>query len=440
MRAATKFVCQQCGYESIQWLGKCPSCGQWNSLVETIIAETKQSAFKSTKGRPKTKPQKLSDLGEKQILRISTQSEEFDRVLGGTSGGLVPGSVILLAGDPGIGKSTLLLQLAGKLGGFYISGEESLDQIKLRAKRIGVENKNLLFLAETNVENILEELGEISQKDLNLVIIDSVQTMWTADLSGMSGSVGQVRESATKLLQAAKRKNFPLFLVGHVTKEGMIAGPMVLKHLVDTVLYLEGERFQSLRLLRVIKNRFGPTDEVGVFQMEEEGLKEIKNPSGLFLSEERKNLSGSSLVMVMEGTRPLVGEVQALVVPTKLPAPRRTATGIDLSRLQLLIAVLQKRLNLPLYTCDIFVNVAGGLKIMEPAVDLGVCLAIISSFKDKPLPQDLVAIGEVGLLGELRPVANLDKRIKEAKRLGLTKIASAKDHPLLKDVAKKFLS
>ena len=434
MRQTTKFVCQQCGYESPQWLGRCSSCQSWNSLVETVKEEPLSSGAK--RSRQRETPKKLQEIDNREFKRLKTQIEEFDRVLGG---GIVPGSVILLAGDPGIGKSTLLLQIAGQLGGLYISGEESLEQIKMRAQRLKIQGKNLLLLSETNVENINEEIEKTSVNSLSLVVVDSIQTMWTEELGGTPGSLGQVRECGAKLTQTAKKRGLPLFLVGHVTKEGAIAGPMVLTHLVDTVLYFEGERYQSLRILRSVKNRFGPTDEVGVFQMGEEGMMQVQDPSGLFLSEERQNLSGSSLVMTMEGTRPLIGEVQALVASTKLPIPRRTTSGLDFNRVQLLIALLQKKLNLPLFSSDIFVNMAGGLKVFEPAADLGICLAIISSFKNKPLPPGLLAIGEVGLLGELRVVANLEKRIKEARRLGLKEIVSTQNYRLLSEVVRKYL-
>lgn len=434
MRSTTSFICQQCGYESPQWLGKCPSCGSWNSLVESAKVEPSKSSKRSK--APHEAPKKLEEINNSSFIRAQTKIEEFNRVLGG---GVVPGSVVLLAGEPGIGKSTLLLEIIGQLGGLYVSGEESLEQIKMRAQRLKIKGDSLLLLAENNIENIAEVLEQNITKNNNIVIIDSIQTMWTEDLGGVPGSVGQVRDSAAKLIRLAKKKGFALFLVGHVTKDGAIAGPMILTHLVDTVLFFEGERYQSLRLLRAVKNRFGPTDEVGVFQMEEGGIREIANPAKIFLSEERKKLSGSSLVIAMEGTRPLLGEIQALVAPTKLPMPRRTSSGLDFNRVQLLIALLQKKLNLPLFSSDIFVNVAGGLKIFEPAVDLSACLAIISSFKNRPLPEDLVAIGEVGLLGEIRGVPNLEKRIKEAQRLGFKTIVSPQNHRLLTDVIRKYL-
>ncbi|MDP3998846.1 MAG: DNA repair protein RadA [bacterium] len=435
MRRTTSFVCQQCGYESPQWLGRCSSCQAWNSLVETVKEETAKTAKRNTMGPP-VPPKKLQEIESRQLKRTQIQIEEFNRVVGG---GIVPGSVVLLAGEPGIGKSTLLLQIAGILGGLYVSGEESLEQIKIRAERLKIEGKNLSLISETNVENIIQVIEKMPAKDLSLVIVDSIQTIWTEELNGVAGSVGQVRGCAAKLLQLAKKTGFPLFLVGHITKEGAIAGPMVLTHMVDTVLYFEGEKYQSLRLLRVVKNRFGPTEEVGVFQMVEEGIKEVRDPSGLFLYGERQGLSGSSLVVTMEGTRPLIGEIQALVVPTKLPIPRRTVTGLDFNRVQLLIALLQKRVNLPLFYNDIFVNIVGGLKVFEPGVDLGICLAIASSFKNKPLPADLVAVGEVGLLGEIRSVANLEKRVKEAKRLGLKEIVTSMNYHFLAEVVKKYL-
>lgn len=435
MRRTTSFVCQQCGYESPQWLGRCPSCEAWNSLVEI----TKEPTRLKAKGirRESVTPKKLQEIENQQSKRTRTQIEEFDHVLGG---GIVSGSVVLLAGEPGIGKSTLLLQIAGSLGGLYVSGEESLEQIKIRAERLKIEGKNLSLIAETNAESIIGAIEKMPTEDLSLVIVDSIQTIWTEELSGAAGSVGQVRGCAAKFLELAKKKGFPLFLVGHITKEGAIAGPMVLTHMVDTVLYFEGERYQSLRLLQVIKNRFGPTEEVGVFQMAEEGIKEVKDPSGLFLRNERQNLPGSSLVMTMEGTRPLIGEIQALVVPTKLPIPRRITTGLDFNRTQLLIALLQKWVNLPLFSSDIFVNIVGGLKVFEPGADLAICLAIVSSFRNKPLPSGLVAIGEVGLLGEIRSAANLEKRIKEAKKLGLKEIASAQNYRFLTEVVKNYLS
>ncbi|MBI3384666.1 DNA repair protein RadA [Candidatus Gottesmanbacteria bacterium] len=424
-KSTSVFVCQQCGYNAPQWLGRCPNCQSWNSLVETI--EQKSRLRQGSGGQAKVKgakPQKLSEISLKEIQRIPTGLEELDRVLGG---GVVPGSVILLAGDPGIGKSTLLLQVCGKLAGLYISGEESVTQVKMRAERLGLGASKMQLMAENDTDNICIQIEEERSP---IVIVDSIQTLETVDLSGMAGAVGQVRESASRLIRIAKENTIPIIIVGHVTKEGTIAGPKVLEHLVDTVLYLEGERFQSLRILRSNKNRYGPVDEVGVFEMDDRGIKEVKNPSELFLNELRSknkeaSKTGSVTVCTMEGSRPILAEIQALVIPSKLTMPRRAVTGVDFNRLQLILAVLQKKLNLPLYACDVYLNVAGGLKISEPAADLACAIAIISSYKNKPLPSKTCAIGEIGLLGELRRVGNLEKRIKEADRLGYTNIISS---------------
>lgn len=438
----TKFVCQQCGAEFAEWFGKCPNCQKWNSLMETQEEAKGQEGKKARreKGRG-VGPVSLEEIKSLELKRISTQIEEFDRVLGGSSissgqAGIVPGSVVLLAGDPGIGKSTLLLQAAANIAKgssvLYVSGEESPQQIKIRAQRLGIKEKNLFFLNETNVDTIVEEIEKlsneeikgkspnisISQYPISLIIVDSIQTLWTSDLTGTAGSIGQIRETARRLLDLAKANQLPVFLVGHVTKEGAIAGPMVLAHMVDTVLFLEGERYQALRILRSIKNRFGPTDEVGVFTMTNKGMEEVNNPSKLFLAERRTKIPGSVVTVLMEGTRPLLVEIQALAVPTQLAIPRRVASGVDWNRLQLLVAVLARRAGLPLGSFDIFVNVAGGIKASEPGIDLAICLAIASAFTDKPITPEMVAIGEVGLLGELRTVGQLEKRIKEARRLG----------------------
>lgn len=427
-KVTTKYVCQQCGYETASWMGKCPNCQAWGSLVETVVSPKIEE--KARFGRDaRAKPMRLSQVPPEKLERIKTGISELDRVLGG---GLVPGAVILLAGDPGIGKSTLLLQVMENLGGLYISAEESVGQIKLRAQRLGEKNDKALFLTETNVENISLAIEELS--NLKTVVIDSIQTLYTEDLTGTPGSVGQVRECARKLLNLAKSGKITMFFVGHVTKEGAIAGPMVLEHLVDTVLFMEGERYQTLRILRGFKNRFGPTDEVGLFKMEEGGLKEVVDPKELFTSGV-KNAAGSAAVVAMEGTRPILAEVQSLVVPTKLPYPRRIGRGIDYNRLLVLLAVVEKLLRLPLSGFDIYTNVVGGIKISEPAADLGVCLSIVSSFKNKPLPEKTVAIGELGLLGEIRRVGNLEKRIKEAKKLGFTNILSPENFSSLPQLA-----
>ncbi|PJE67407.1 DNA repair protein RadA [Candidatus Shapirobacteria bacterium CG10_big_fil_rev_8_21_14_0_10_40_9] len=444
-KAITKFICQQCGYESAGFLGRCPSCGTWGSLVETLLPGEGERA-RGREGERETKPISLGEVKTAKFQRLSTKIGEFDRVLGGgpprrdgrVEAGIVPGSVILLAGDPGIGKSTILLQVAANIPGtvLYISGEESPEQIKIRSERLGIKDKNILFLSETNVEAIVDQL-EIG--NLKLVIIDSIQTLYTSSLTGTPGSVGQVRECAARLLNLAKRKGIPMFFIGHVTKEGAIAGPMVLNHLVDTVLFFEGERFQSLRILRGFKNRFGPTDEVGVFEMGEKGLLEVSNPSKLFLEERREKVPGSVVTCLMEGSRPLLCEIQALVVPTQLAIPRRVSQGIDWGRLQLLTAVLSKRAGLPLSSFDVFVNVAGGIKVAEPGVDLAVSLAIASSFSDKPLDPKVCALGEVGLLGEIRQVGNLEKRVKEARRLGFTKIVSPREVRTISSAIKTFV-
>lgn len=373
----------------------------------------------------------LSSVKVSKVNRITTGIKEVDQVLGG---GLVPGSLVLLAGDPGIGKSTLTLQIISNIGGLYVSGEESPAQVKLRAERLKVRSEKIRVLAETNVEAIIE--GSLaSLKDTSLLIVDSIQTLWSEELSGAPGAIGQVRESTLKLLEFAKREHIPVILIGHVTKEGTIAGPKTLEHIVDTVLYLEGERFQSLRLLRTSKNRFGPVDEVGVFSMEDSGMKEVTNPSELFLGKD-KCAAGSVVIATLEGTRPLLVEVQALTVASQLPLPRRVGTGINNTRLQMLVAILQKHLRLPLGKFDIFVNVASGIKVFEPAADLGICLSIISSFKNKPFSAQTVAIGEVGLLGEIRNVIGLERRIKEAKKLGFENIISPRIYNHIKDTSK----
>jgi DNA repair protein RadA/Sms len=425
----TVFVCQQCGAESPKWMGRCSQCGEWNSMVEAKFAapEETERVFSSTR------PQKLSQIKVTTQKRIKTGIKEFDLVLGQ---GIVPGSIILIAGEPGIGKSTLMLQLAAKIDGcLYVSGEESVQQIKTRAQRLESENQKTLFLAETNAETICAQIKELKPK---LFIIDSIQTSWTSDLTGTAGSVGQIRESTAKFLKLAKQENIPAFLVGHVTKTGTIAGPKILEHMVDTVVYFEGEKFSSARLLRVNKNRFGATDEVGVFEMTDKGLSEVTNPSRLFLRQRVKKVPGSVVVATIEGTRPVLVEVQALVAPTNLAIPRRISQGIDSRRLQLISAVLSKQLKFPLATFDIYVNVVGGIKIEEPGSDLGVALAIISSFKNFPLDSKIVCFGEIGLLGEIRVVSQAEKRKKEAKKLGFTTIISPEKFAFINQVMREF--
>lgn len=426
-KAHASFVCQQCGYKSPTMLGKCPECGNWNSFVETLERKANAPSWSGGKQRDRVagtaKVSPLSEVSTTRVARIDTGIQELNQVLGG---GLVPGSLVLLGGDPGIGKSTLTLQFLSHVGGLYVSGEESPQQVRLRADRLGLRVDTISILAETNVEAIVDAAASLAKLPSSLLVVDSIQTIWSEELSGMAGAVGQVRESTLKLLQFAKQHHVPVVLIGHVTKEGTIAGPKVLEHIVDTVLYLEGDRYQSLRLLRVQKNRFGPVDEVGVFSMEEKGMRAVTNPSEMFIGK-TEGMAGAVAVATLEGTRPFLVEVQALTVATQIPVPRRIATGVNPNRLQMLVAILQKHLRLNIGTFDVFVNAASGVRIAEPAADLGVCLAIISSFKNKPLPPKTVAIGEVGLLGEIRPVIGQDRRIKEAKRLGYEHIISSKE-------------
>lgn len=434
-RFHSQYVCQQCGYSQVGWAGKCPSCDTWGSLVETVI-ESKSSSKRERRvssGQAK-KITSLSSVNLSKTPRLSTKISELDRVLGG---GLVPGQVVLLAGEPGIGKSTLLLQLADSLGNFiYVSGEESAQQIKIRAKRLGI-NKDVSLIEETNLENVLETIREADKP--KGVIIDSIQTMQTNDLSGLSGSVGQVRECSFRYLKYAKENNVPIFLVGHVTKEGTVAGPAVLAHIVDTVLWFEGDKTTPLRLLRAVKNRFGPTDEVGIFEMQEKGLISLINAEKIFLSKTRKQIAGSSVSSIMQGSRPILVEIESLVVPTKMAFPKKIAQGIDSRRLELLLAVLIRRCSLPLYEYDCFVNVAGGIKVIEPASDLAVCLSIASAFLDKPLIKGTIAIGEIGLSGEIREVVAQEKRVKEAKRQGFSIPITNKEVKYLSEAIKKYL-
>jgi len=409
MKKTTYFVCENCGYETTSWLGKCPSCGSWNSLKEFSVQKSpKKSAKKIT-------PVKLSDIKKTDLSRLSTKIGELDRVLGG---GFIPGQVILLAGEPGIGKSTLLLQLAAKIDNIaYITGEESASQIKIRADRLKLSLKTLALLPETDINSVLASLERP-----RVLIIDSIQAMQTDSVLSSSGSVSQVKEAANLIIKYAKKNNIPTIIVGHITKQGIAAGPKLLEHLVDSVIYFEGERYSSLRLLRSVKNRYGPTDEVGVFQMTDKGLREVKNPSELFISQTtkqgKKGTIGACYTVAMEGTRPFVAEIQALVVSSNLAIPRRVVTGLPYNRVQLICAVLQKYSKLSLYQYDIYVSVAGGLKIEEPAADLAIGLAIASSYKNKPLPAKTCAFGEIGLLGEIRKVFHENKRILQAQKLG----------------------
>lgn len=442
VKTSTSFICQQCGYSSPKWIGQCPNCGTWNSLVETVVEKVKGKGERVK--RVQAVPVRLSDIKKDHYSsRFSTGIGELDRVLGG---GIVPGMVTLIAGEPGIGKSTLLLQLAHNISFarlhlasvVYITGEESASQIANRAQRLGIKGENIEVLEETDVDAVISRIGQMGQ--IGLIIVDSIQTLTTSDLTGTAGSIGQVRECASRLTSCAKRTGTPLFLVGHVTKEGAIAGPRVLEHMVDTVLWFEGERSEVLRVLRTIKNRFGPTDEVGIFNMEEKGLHEVTNPSEMFLGDPPAGgVPGSVATAVMEGTRPLLVEIQALVVQSKLAFPKRVAQGIDSRRVELLIAVLTRRAGLPLWEYDVYVNVAGGIKIQEPGVDLAVALAIVSAFRDKSLPRGTVAVGEVGLLGDVRGVLQLERRLKEAKRLGFKNTVTRKEAGSVSEAVKKYI-
>lgn len=415
----TFYQCQACGYASPKWLGKCPDCGAWNTLVEErSIPDSRKHGHAAFE---KTQPQALSTISGGKERRVSAGIHELDRVLGG---GVVAGSVVLVGGDPGIGKSTLLIQVASELSlgsgkVLYVSGEESPEQIKLRAERLRIDSDRILLLSETHLEGIIATAAGILP---GAIIIDSIQTMYSEELTSAPGSVGQVRECAAKLMYFAKRSRIPLFIIGHVTKEGALAGPRVLEHIVDTVLYFEGDRGHAYRILRTVKNRFGSTNEIGVFEMTDGGLTAIENPSELFLSERPQNVSGSTVVASMEGTRPLLIELQALVSPTTFGMPRRTCIGVDFNRVNLLVAVLEKIAGLHLGGMDIFVNVVGGIKIVEPAVDLGVIAAIASSLREVPIHPKAVLFGEVGLSGEVRAVNQVESRIKEAAKIGFERV------------------
>ena len=419
-REKRKFVCQECGYTTPKTLGRCPNCKSWQSFaeeLETLITSSRHRGI----GQTSREPEPISEITASEVERHLTGMSEFDRVLGG---GIVPGSVVLIGGDPGIGKSTLLLQasnaLSRKYGDvLYVSGEESVNQTKLRATRLSVASDTLYVLCENNLEEIEKHIEAQKPK---VVIIDSIQSVYLSSIQSAPGSVTQIRECAGHLLICAKNRNIPVFLVGHVTKEGIIAGPRVLEHMVDTVLYFEGERHHIYRILRAIKNRFGSTNEIGIFEMRSTGLIDVMNPSEIFLSNREEQVSGSVVVSSMEGTRPLLMEVQALVVPTNYGNPRNTTTGVDRQRIALLIAVLNKRVGINVADSDVFVNVTGGLRVDEPGIDLGVLMAICSSHRDMPIDRKTVMVGEVGLGGEIRPVTHVDRRIREAAKLGFTRM------------------
>ncbi|MEW6662211.1 MAG: DNA repair protein RadA [Bacillota bacterium] len=434
VKSKTRFVCQQCGHDSPKWLGKCPGCGEWNSLAEEQCRPREQRI----EGRETVQPVLLADVVPDAVQRFSTGIGELDRVLGG---GVIPGALVLVGGDPGIGKSTLLLQAACRVSEagnsvLYVTGEESREQIRYRAERLRAVGSGLLVLAESSLEEVIKVISTMRP---GLVIIDSIQTMFSGELASAPGSVAQVRESAARLMTVGKTLHIPMVLVGHVTKDGNLAGPRVLEHMVDTVLYFEGERHHAFRILRAVKNRFGSTNEIGVFEMTGLGLREVINPSEVFLSQKSVSAPGSVVVASLEGSRPVLLEVQALVTGNSYPNPRRLVTGLDWNRVLLMIAVMDKRLGYNLGAFDVFVNVAGGVHIEEPAADLGICLALASSLKNRPVPEDIVAMGEVGLTGEVRSVSSLEMRVKEAAKLGFKRCIVPKNNGLQDPCGKMIL-
>ena len=421
---STAFFCQNCGYESAKWQGQCPACHEWNTFTEEPVAKITGSAAVK-KAAAEIRPVRLSEIQTDESQRISSGMEELDRVLGG---GIVAGSLMLVGGDPGIGKSTLLLQVCHNLTGtghkvLYVSGEESVQQIKLRAKRIGDFKDDLMLLCETNLELVRSVIEKIRPE---IVVIDSIQTMYHEAVSAAPGSVSQVREATNVLMQIAKGMGISIFLVGHVTKEGVVAGPRVLEHMVDTVLYFEGDRYASYRILRGVKNRFGSNNEIGVNEMRQSGLREVTNPSEYMLDGKPENASGSIVACSMEGSRPILIEIQALVCHTNLPMPRRTTAGTDFNRVNLLLAVLEKRAGMQMSACDVYVNIAGGIRMTEPAIDLGLILALVSSYKDIAIDEKTIAFGEVGLSGEIRSVNMAQQRVQEAKKLGFETVLMPK--------------
>ncbi|MBO0443884.1 DNA repair protein RadA [Vagococcus fluvialis] len=422
-----EFVCQECGYISPKYLGRCPNCGNWNTLVEEIIQEQATRHSRVSLTGESTKPQKLNQVTFKTEKRVQTDLEELNRVLGG---GVVPGSMVLIGGDPGIGKSTLLLQVSQQLSKIddnvlYVSGEESAEQIKMRAERLDSENNNFYVYAETDMEIIKQTIEQLRP---NYVVIDSIQTMIHPEIKSAAGSVSQVRETTAELMQIAKTNQITIFIVGHVTKEGSLAGPRMLEHMVDTVLYFEGERHHTFRILRAVKNRFGSTNEIGIFEMRQEGLVEVKNPSEAFLEERLADATGSAIVCSMEGTRPILAEVQALITPSVFGNANRTAAGLDRHRVSLIMAVLEKRSGLLLQNQDAYLKAAGGVKLDEPAIDLAIAVSIASSYKDQGTSPHECFIGEIGLTGEVRRVNRIDQRVQEAKKLGFKKIYVPKNN------------
>lgn len=418
------YVCQECGYQSPKYLGRCPNCSAWSSFIEEAEVKEVKNARVSLTGE-KSRPVKLKDVDNINYARTKTDMEEFNRVLGG---GVVPGSLILIGGDPGIGKSTLLLQVSTQLANkgtvLYVSGEESAEQIKLRSERLGDIDNEFYLYAETNMQSIRSEIEKIAP---DFLIIDSIQTIMSPEIQGVQGSVSQVREVTAELMQLAKTNNIATFIVGHVTKEGTIAGPRMLEHMVDTVLYFEGERHHTFRILRAVKNRFGSTNEIGIFEMQSGGLVEVLNPSQVFLEERLDGATGSAIVVTMEGSRPILAEVQSLVTPTVFGNARRTTTGLDFNRISLIMAVLEKRCGLLLQNQDAYLKSAGGVKLDEPAIDLAVAVAIASSYKEMPTNPQEAFLGEIGLTGEIRRVTRMEQRINEAAKLGFTKIYAPKN-------------
>ncbi|WIG58977.1 MAG: DNA repair protein RadA [Ktedonobacterales bacterium] len=422
-KAHTSYICQQCGYESAKWLGRCPDCGEWNTLVETVVASTTRPSAADGRGAALARGGHaeaipLPSVQAMGYARVATGSAELDRVLGG---GIVPGSLVLLGGDPGIGKSTLMAQVAGHVASqdnrevLYVSAEESAQQVKLRAERLGITAERLLLLPETEIEAVVEIATRLKPA---LLVVDSIQTVASTQIGSAPGSISQVRDSTLRLMRMAKASGVPVFIIGHVTKEGTVAGPRTLEHIVDAVLYLEGERFHSYRLLRGAKNRFGATHEVGVFEMRGEGMVDVENPSALFLAERSGGATGSAITVSMEGTRPFLVEIQALASTTAFGTPRCTPNGVDASRVLMLMAVLTKRVGLALGNQDVYVNVAGGFTLSEPAVDLGIAAAVASSFREQRIEPETVLLGEIGLGGELRAVTRLETRVREAAKLG----------------------